>query len=113
MESFGVNPVGKFLGGFNIGDIKERIIQHPIVNLFFYQVCGQAGCERLYKLRPERWSCRDTEITETKFPVNKIKIVVKVFTMIKFQRCLSCCFIMPRFISSAAFHSREDMDYTF
>ena len=47
------------------------------------------------KLKPERRPCRDAEIAETEFPVNKIEIVMKALALVKLQESLSGCFIMP------------------
>ena len=37
------------------------------------------------KLKPERWPCRDAEIAEAEFPVDKIEIVMKALALVKLQ----------------------------
>lgn len=64
------------------------------------------------KLKPERWPCRDAEIAEAEFPIDKIEIVIvmKALVLVEFQEGLSGCFIMLWFVSITAFHSRDNIN---
>lgn len=84
-----------------------------ISDLFFIKLTGKQVMTVHVKLEPERRPCGDAKITKPKFPVDKIEVVMKALTLVKFQKSLSGCFIMPGLISIAAFHSRENMDETF
>ena len=61
------------------------------------------------KRKAERRPCRDSEVTESQFPVDK----VKTFTLIKFQESLPGCFSVPGLISIAGFRCREDVYQAF
>ena len=53
VESFRVDTVRKFLGRLYIGNFKERIILHPVCNLFFIQFMCQQVMAVHVKLKPE------------------------------------------------------------
>ena len=65
------------------------------------------------KLKPERRPCRNAEIAEPEFSVNKIEIVMKTLALVKLQESLSGCFIMPWLVSITAFHGGENVDQAF
>ena len=111
--AFRVNTVRKFLGSLYIGDFKERIILHPVSDLLFIKLMGKQVMAVHIKLKPERRPCRDAEIAETEFPVDKIEIVMKALALVELQEGLSGCFIMPWLVSITAFHGRENVDQAF
>ena len=113
VESFRVDTVRKFLGRLYIGNFKERIILHPVSNLFFIQLIGKQVMAVHVKLKPERRPCRNAEIAETEFPVDKIEIVMKALALVKLQESLSGCFIMPWLVSITALHGRENVNQAF
>ena len=65
------------------------------------------------KLKPERRPCRNAEIAETEFPIDKIEIVMKTLALVKLQESLSGCFIMPWLVSITALHGRENVNQAF
>lgn len=83
METFRVYTVRKLLSSLYIGDFKERIVLHPVSNSLLIKFMGKQVMSVHIKLKPERRPCRNTEIAETEFPVNKIEIVMKALTLIK------------------------------
>ena len=113
MEVFQVDPVRELLGGFNILDFQESIIVHAVSNLFLLQFTGKEIVSIHIELQTERRPGRDTEITEPKFFVNEIEIIVETFSLVKLKECLPRGLVMPWIISIALFHGRKDMDQPF
>ncbi len=65
------------------------------------------------ELQAERSPGRDTQVTEPKFFVNEIEIIVETFALVKLKECLPCSLVMPWFISTALFHGGKDVDEPF
>ena len=82
-------------------------------DLFFIQFMCQQVMAVHVKLKPERRPCRDAEIAEAEFPVDKIEIVMKALALVKLQESLSGCFIMPWLVSITALHGRENVNQAF
>ncbi len=56
---------------------------HPVTDLFFVQLVGEQVMPVHIKLEAERRPGGDSQITEAKFFVNEIKIVMEAFALIR------------------------------
>lgn len=63
MKSFGIDPVGKLLDNFRIGDFEKRIIKHTIGNVFLLRLVCEKVVVTHIKLQAKRSPCRHTQIT--------------------------------------------------
>ena len=113
MEVFRIDPVGELLGGFDIRDFQESIIMHAVSDSLLLQFMGGQVMAVHIELQTERRPSRDTEVTEPKFFVNEIEIIVETFALVKLKECLACLLVMPWLISIALFHGRKDVDQPF
>lgn len=110
MKVFRIDPVRELLGGFNIGDFEEGVIVHAEINVLLLQLTGKKVMPIHIELQTERRPGRDTQIAQAKFFINEIKVIMETFALVKFEECLTSCFIMPWFISIALFHGRKDVN---
>ena len=110
MEVFWIDPVREFLDGFDIRHFQESIIMHAVSNFLLLQFMGEQVRAVHIELQTERRPGRDTEVTEPKFFVNEIEIIVETFALVKLKECLSRGLVMPGFISIALFHGGKDVD---
>ena len=83
VEIFRVDPVGKLLGCFYIGNFQKGVVVHTVTNLLPVQFVGKKVMPIHIKLKAERRPCWDAQIAEAKFFVNKIKIVVETFALVE------------------------------
>lgn len=113
MKPIRIDAVRKFLCGLYIGDFKKRIVLHPVSNLLFIKLMGKRVMSVHIKLKPEGRPCGNTKIAKPEFFINEIEVIMKTFTLVKFQERFSGCFIVPGLVSITAFHSGENMDQTF
>ena len=113
MEVFWIDPVREFLDGFDIRHFQESIIMHAVSNFLLLQFIGEQVRAVHIELQTERRPGRDTEVTEPKFFVNEIEIIVETFALVKLKECLSRGLVMPGFISIALFHGGKDVDQPF
>ena len=113
MEVFWIDPVREFLGSFNIRDFQESIVVHAVSDFLLLQFIGKEVVSIHIELQAERCPGRDTEVTEPKFFVNEIEIIVETFALVEFKKCPARCLIMPWLISTALFHGRKDVDEPF
>ena len=51
----------------------------------------------------------DAHVTEPELFINEVEVIMQAFALIGFEKSLSALFVMPRFISLTALHSRENM----
>lgn len=65
------------------------------------------------ELKTERCTGRDAQVTQTKLFINEIKVIMKAFALVKLEKGLARCFIMPWPISIALFHGRKDVNQSF
>ena len=61
------------------------------------------------ELEAERGPGGDTQVTQAKFFVKEIEVIVEALALIKLKECLYGGFIMPGLISIALFHGRKNM----
>lgn len=113
MEILRIDPVGKFLGSFYIGNLQKCVVVHTVINLFFVQLVGEQVMSVHIKLKAERRPCGNAQIAEPQLFVNEIKIVVEAFALVRLKESFPGHFIMPRLISITAFHCGKDMDKAF
>lgn len=83
---------------------------HAVSDFFLLQFTGKEIVSIHIELQTERRPGRDTEVTEPKFFVNEIEVIVEAFALVKFKECLPRGLVMPWLISIALFHGRKDMD---
>lgn len=83
---------------------------HAVSDFFLLQFAGKEIVSVHIELQTERRPGRDTEVTEPKFFVNEIEVIVEAFALVKFKECLPRGLVMPWLISIALFHGRKDMD---
>ena len=76
MEVFRVDPVREFLGGLHIRDFQEGIIVHVVSDFFLLQFAGKEVVSIHIELQTERSPGRDAQVTETRFFVNEITILL-------------------------------------
>ena len=86
---------------------------HAVSDFFLLQFTGKEIVSIHIELQTERRPGRDTEVTEPKFFVNEIEVIVEAFALVKFKECLPCGLVMPWLISIALFHGRKDVDQPF
>lgn len=113
METVRINAVRKFLCSFYIRDFKECIIPHLVNNLLFIKFMSKEVMAVHIKLKLERRPRRNAEVAKPKFFINEIEVIMQTFTLVKFQKRFSACFVVPRLVSITAFHNGENMDQTF
>ena len=84
--------------------MSKGIIQRFIADSFLLHFISQPVMPVHIKLETKRRPGRNTKIAQSEFFVDEIEIVVQTFAGVIFQKCFSACFVMPWFISVAAFH---------
>ena len=86
---------------------------HTVSDSLLLQLIGKMVVAVHVELQTEWSPSGNTQVTESKFLVNEIEIIVGTFAPVKLKECLPCGFIMPWLISIALFHGRKDMDQAF
>lgn len=88
---FRVNAVRKFLSSRYIGNFKECIALHTVSNPLFIKLMGKQVMPVHVKLKLESRPCRNAEISEAEFFVDKIEIVIvmKALALVKLQESFS------------------------
>jgi hypothetical protein len=86
---------------------------HAVSAPFLLQFTGKEVVSIHIELQPERYPGRDKEVTEPKFFVNEIEIIVGTFALVKLKKCLPRGLVMPWLISITLFHGRKDVTHPF
>lgn len=90
MESFRIDPVGKLLGSFDIRDFKKSVIMHTVIDIFLLRLTCKKVVPVHIELQPKCCPGRNTQITQAKFFIHEIKVIMETFALVKFQECLTC-----------------------
>jgi len=62
------------------------------------------------ELQTERRPCGDIQAAEPKLLINKVKVIMEAFALVKLKECSACCLIMLWLIGIALLHGGKDVD---
>lgn len=110
VNAFYIKVVGQFLRSVKVVDVDKAIVEHGRCNALVGQLSRQFVMTVEIELETKRRPGRHTQITETQFGVDEIKVVMQAFAAIMLEKGSAGLFVMPGFIAGAGFHGREDMD---
>ena len=109
MKTLDIDVIGKLLSFIKIVNLHEYIVEHLEINVLLAESRCQQVVPITVELQPERRPCRHPQITQPQVCGNEVKVIVQTFAGYCLEICFVSLFIMPRLISSAGFHRREDM----
>ena len=109
MKTLDIDVIGKLLSFIKIVNLHEDIVEHLEVNVLLAESRGQQVVPVTVELQPERRPCRHSQITQPQVCGNEVEVIVQAFAWYCLEICFVSFFIMPRLISGAGFHRREDM----
>ena len=109
VNAFDIDIVGQFLRLVKIFDTHKTVVEHRRINVFFAQLGRQFIMAVEIELEAKRRPCRHSEITEAKFSVDKIEVVMQTLAAVVFEGCFMGFLVMPGLIARTWLHCREDM----
>lgn len=109
MNLFNVNVVGEFLVLVKVSDFGKSIIKHCIIGGFPVEFVCQLIVAVEIKLQTKRSPGRHTQITQSQCRVNEIEVIMQALGVVVSEICFMRFFVVPRFISGAGLHHRENM----
>ena len=109
MDLSGRDIVGQFLRLVKVFDVHKTVVEHRRINAFFKKLSRQLIMAVEIELEAKRRPCRHSEITEAKFGVDEVEVVMQAFAAVVFEKCFMCFLVMPGLVARTWLHCREDM----
>ena len=109
VNAFDIDVVGQFLRLVKVFDAHKTVVDHRRIDAFIEKLGSQFVMAVEIELEAKRRPCRHSQITQTQFIVDEIKVVVQTFAAVILEKRFVGIFVMPGLITGAWLHCREDM----
>ena len=109
VNAFDIDVVGQFLRFVKVFDANKTVVDHRRIDAFIEKLGSQFVMAVEIELDAKRRPCRHSEITQTKFGVDEIEVVMQTFAAIVLEKCFVGFLVMPGLIARTWLHCREDM----